>query len=124
MRRAVLLAICLALAGCDSPAKTVETARKQITEFQTSPNEERQAAIEESLAKLDAQVAELEKNGDDARTELFRKQAARLRADFQAAKISRAFKDAKNAIRGIGDAFKGAGKIIGDTFKTSETNEP
>lgn len=112
------------LAGCDSPARTVETAKRQIVEFQAAPSDKAQAAVEESLAKLDAEIAVLEKNGDAVQADLFRRQTSRLRSDFQAAKISRAFNDAKNAIQGIGEAFKGAGKAIGDTFKNSETNEP
>jgi uncharacterized lipoprotein YajG len=126
MNRTIAALVCLAmmLAGCDSPTRTVETAKKQIVEFQAAPNDKTQADVEESLAKLDAQVAVLEKKGDTVQTDLFRRQASRLRSDFQAAKISRAFNDAKNAIQGIGEAFKGAGKVIGDTFKSSETNEP
>jgi septal ring factor EnvC (AmiA/AmiB activator) len=120
----VVLCLALGLAGCDSPTRTVETTRRQITEFQAAPNDKTQAAIEESLAKLDAQVQALEKKGDTIQADLFRSQASRLRSDFQAAKISKAFRDAKNAIQGIGDAFKDAGKIIGDTLKADETNEP
>lgn len=123
---ATLVAFCLALAlaGCDSPSRTVDTTRSQLTEFQAAPNDKTQAAVEESLAKLDAQVAALEKKGDSTQADLFRRQAARLRSDFQAAKINKAFTDAKNAIQGIGDAFKDAGKIIGGSLKTAETNEP
>ena len=61
---AALVGIALALAGCDSPTRTVETTRRQIAEFQASPTDQRQAAVEESLAKLDVQIAELAKKGD------------------------------------------------------------
>jgi len=123
---AALVVLCLAfgLAGCDSPTRTVETTRRQITEFQAAPNEKTQAAVQESLAKLDAQVEALEKKGDTIQADLFRREASRLRSDFQATKISKAFRDAKNAIQGIGDAFQKAGKIIGDTLKDDETNAP
>ena len=123
---AALVAFCLAigLAGCDSPARTVSTTRKKIADFQAAPNDRRQSDVEESLAILDTQIEVLAKKGDTVQCELFRQQASRLRSDFQAAKLSRTFTDAKNAIQGIGDAFKGAGKIIGDTIKNAATNEP
>ncbi|MEI6278950.1 MAG: hypothetical protein WCQ16_06155 [Verrucomicrobiae bacterium] len=121
---AALVCIALALAGCDSPTRTVETTRRQIAEFQASPNDQRQAAVEESLAKLDAQVAELAKKGDAVQSDLYRQQITRLRSDFQAAKINRALIDAKRAIQGIGDAFKEAGKAIGNTLKNTDTNTP
>ncbi|MEI6035639.1 MAG: hypothetical protein WCS65_15340 [Verrucomicrobiae bacterium] len=122
---AALVAICLALAvaGCDSPARTVEAARRHVTEFQADPNDKTQAAVEESLARLDSQIAGLEKKDDSVQADLYRQQAARLRSDFQAAKIHKALRDAKNAIQGIGDAFKGAGKVISETLQSSGTNE-
>ncbi len=110
--------------GCNSPSRTVENARKQLAEFQAAPDAEKQAAVEKSLAKLDSQVEELEKKGDRARADVFRRQAFSLRTDFQAAKMARALNDARNAIQGIGDAFKDAGKSFSETFKNAETNSP
>ncbi len=119
-----LAAVLLALTGCDSPARTVDSTRRQLAAFQASPDAAKQAAVEASLAKLDDQVASLERKGDTIQADLFRGQASRLRTDFQAAKMARAFNDAKNAIQGIGDAFKDAGKSFSETFKNSDTNNP
>jgi hypothetical protein len=118
-----LLAIAAGLVACDSPGRTVQTAKAQISAFQANPDSAKQAAVEESLARLDLQVGELEKKGDTIQADLFRRQAASLRSDFQAAKMSKAINDAKKAIEGIGDAFKEAGKTIGEALKSS-TNEP
>ena len=124
MRRwLVAAAALLVLAGCDSPTRTVETARRQLAAFQASPDAEKQAAVERSLDKLDAQVDELDKKGDRTQADLFRSQAFGLRTDFQAARMARAINDAKNAIQGIGEAFKEAGKSFGEAFKNSDTNK-
>jgi len=120
-----LLAVAAGLAACDSPGRTVQTAKAQISAFQANPDDAKQAAVEESLARLDLQVGELEKKGDTIQADLFRRQAASLRSDFQAAKMSKAINDAKKAIEGIGDAFKEAGKTIGEALKSSsDTNQP
>jgi len=118
------LAILLALTGCDSPTRTVDITRQQLAAYQAAPDPGKQAGIEESLAKLDSQVEALEQKGDTIQADLFRRQASRLRTDFQAAKMARALNDAKNAIQGIGDAFKDAGKSFSETFKNSDTNNP
>lgn len=121
--RLVLCALAaLFLAGCDSAQRTVETARKQLTEFKASPDSARQAALEQSLAKLDGQIAGLEKKGDTVQADLFRRQAAALRSDFQAARLAKSLNDAKNAIQGFGDAIKDAGKSFSETLRNSSKN--
>lgn len=116
--------VVLTLAGCDSPSRTVETTRKQLSEFQANPDAARQAAVEKSLDKLDSQVAELEKKGLGTQADEFRRESFTLHTDFQAAKMARAINDAKNAIQGFGEAFKAAGKSFSETFKNSDTNHP
>jgi uncharacterized protein YukE len=121
-----LLAACglsLALVACDSPEKTVSATSHQIAEFQAAPDAAKQAEIEASLVRLDAQVEALAKKGDRVQADLFRRQAQSLRSDFQAAKMARALKDAKTAIEGIGQAFQEAGKTIGETFRSAPTNK-
>lgn len=113
----------LALVACDSPERTVSATARQIADFQAAPDAEKQAAIEASLARLDGQVEALAQKGDRVQADLFRRQAQSLRSDFQAAKMARALKDAKNAIEGIGQAFQEAGKTIGETFRTAPTNK-
>ena len=115
MRRSLLAVACLvALAGCDSPSRTVDSAKKELSAFQ--------AAVEQTLAKLDVQIDALDKKGDHTQADSFRQQAFNLRSDFQAAKVAKALKDATKAIQGIGEAFKEAGKTFSDTFKN--TNNP
>ena len=122
--RLAAAAALIVLAGCDSPARTVETTQRQLSAFQASPDAQKQAAVERSLAKLDAQVEELEKKGDRVHADIFRRQASSLRTDFQAARMARAINDASKAIQGIGEAFKDAGKSFGEAFKNTGTNQP
>ena len=122
--RVAAAAALILLAGCDSPSRTIDAARKQLSAFQAAPNAEKQAEVERSLARLEAQVAELEKKGDHIQADLFRGQASSLRTDFQAAKLARALNDAKNAIQGIGEAIKDAGKSFSETLKNGSTNQP
>ena len=124
MKLRLVAAALVVLAGCHSPARTADTARKQLAAFQAAPDAQKQAAVEQSLARLDAQVDELDKNGDHVQADLFRRQASSLRTAFQAAKMARAFNDAKNAIQGIGEAFKDAEKSFSETLKNSGTNTP
>jgi len=112
------------LAGCDSPSRTVDTTRKQLSAFQASPDQEKQAAVEQSLAKLDAQVEALDKKGDHIQADLFRRQSFSLHSDFQAARMARTINAATQAIQGIGEALKDAGKSFSETFKNSDTNTP
>ncbi len=122
--RVVAAAALLVLAGCDSPARTAGTARKQLAAFQAAPDAQKQAAVEQSLAKLDAQVDDLDKKGDRGQADIFRRQAFTLRTDFQAAKLASALNNASKAIQGIGEAFKDAGKSFSETFKNTGTNRP
>ncbi len=118
----LLAVVCAALAACDSAERTVQTAKVRIVAYQAHPDQETEAAVEASLARLDAQIAELAKKGDRVQADLFARQAASLRSDFQAAKMAKALNDAKRAIQGIGEAFKEAGKTIGEALKSTDTN--
>jgi len=124
MKLRLVAAALVVLAGCHSPARTADDARKQLAAFQAAPDAQKQAAVEQSLARLDAQVDELDKNGDHVQADIFRHQASSLRTDFQAAKVARALKDASKAIQGIGEAFRDAGRSFSETFKNTGTNSP
>lgn len=125
-RTALLLLLSLLLTACQSPESTIATIRKQITEFKSAPDDFKQLAIEKSFAKLDEQIAELERKGDATQADLFRRQATALQSDFQAARMARALTDAKNAIEGFGNAIKDAGKSFTETLGnlSKETNAP
>lgn len=125
MKRLLAAAAALLLvAGCDSPKASVDAARKQLAAFQAAPDAEKQAALESTLDKLDTQIAALRNKGDRAQAEAFRQQASDLRTEFQAAKMARALNDAKNAIKGIGESLKEAGKSFTETFKNAGTTNP
>lgn len=109
------------LAGCDNPQRTIDSLRKQLTEFKAAPDDTKQAKIEAELAKLESQVAALEQRGDPKAQEM-RTQLVSLRSDYQAAKIARALLDAKSAIEGFGQAIKDTARSVEEAFKESQTN--
>jgi hypothetical protein len=102
----------------------MDSARKAVVKFQASPDSATQADAEKQLAKIEARIDDLAaKGGDPARVEALRREAASLRADFQAARMAKALLDAKSAIEGIGTAVKDAAKSFTDTLKNvKETN--
>ena len=117
---AVLLSAML-LVGCDSPQRTVDSLRKEILEFKTAPNEKTRVKIDQDLAKLERQVAELQQRGDPSANELWN-QLVSLRSEYQAAKISKAVQDTRNAIQGFGEALKETARSVEEAFKNADTN--
>ncbi len=120
-----LLALALGaalLAGCDSPQRTVDSLRKEIMEFKAAPDEKRQAKIDENFAKLESQIAALQQRGDPKADDL-KRQLASLRADYQAARMSKAVQDARKAIQGFGEALKDTAKSVEDAFKDGDTDD-
>ncbi len=115
------LALAVLLTSCDNPQKNTDTLRKEIAEFKAAPDEQRQLVIEQSFAKLERQIQELEKRSDP-KADGLKEQLLALRGDYQAAKVNKALNDTKNAIQGIGEAVKDGAKSIGDIFKGSGTN--
>jgi len=118
MKKIFVLAIGLALAGCDSPERTADTLEKQISAYRAAPGAAQQQAVENSFAKLDAQIAGLREKGNaDAARQLTTREAT-LRAEYSAAKVANTIQDAKAAIQGIGEVLKETGKNIQDAFRT------
>jgi predicted small secreted protein len=118
----VLVLAAVALAGCDSPQRTIDSLRKEIMEFKAAPDEKKQANIDEKFAKLEGQIAVLQQRGDPKAEEL-RSQLVSLRADYQAARMAKAVQDAKSAIQGFGEALKDTAKSVEDAFKKSDTED-
>jgi predicted small secreted protein len=110
------------LAGCDNPQRTVDSLRKEIIEFKAAPDEKRQVKIDENFAKLESQIAALQQRGDPKADDL-KRQLASLRADYQAARMSKAVQDASKAIQGFGEALKDTAKSVEDAFKNGDTDD-
>lgn len=117
----VLLLAAFTLTGCDSPQRTIDTLRAEITAFKAAPDEKKQAQIETNFAKLEEQIAKTETK-DSVKADLLRRQYAGLQGEYQAAKLARTLNDAKNAIQGIGEAFKEGAKSFGESLKSSGTD--
>jgi predicted small secreted protein len=125
MKRALFLALtAILLAGCGNPQKTVDQIRQEIIAYKADPSDARQATIEADLTRLDGQIEKLQAKGKTSEASGYRTSADNLRADYRAARMVRAMKDAQSAIQGIGEAFKDAGKSIGDAFREKTTPTP
>lgn len=111
----------LALPGCDSPQRTVDTLQKEIAEYKAAPSDQKQIEIEKNLTRLEEQILNLEKKGD-ARARELKDQLSSLRSDYKAAKMARALQDAKNALQGFSEVIKDGAKTIQEAFKDSQTN--
>jgi flagellar hook-basal body complex protein FliE len=70
---------------------------------------------------LERQIAELQQRGDHKADELWN-QLVSLRSEYQAAKISKAVQDTRNAIQGFGEALKETARSVEEAFKNAETN--
>lgn len=116
-----LLLAAFTLAGCDSPQRTIDTLRAEIAAFKSAPDEKKQAAIETHFAKLEEQIAKTEAK-DSVKADLLKRQYAGLQGEYQAAKLAKTLNDAKNAIQGIGEAFKEGARSFGETLKNSGTD--
>lgn len=116
-----LLLLVLTLAGCDSPQRTIDTLRTEITDFKAAPDEKKQAQIEANFAKLEEQISKTESK-DSIKADLLKRQYAGLQGEYQAAKLAKTLNDAKNAIQGIGEAFKEGAKSFGESLKNSGTD--
>ena len=123
MKRALLaLACALVLAGCDSAQSTADKLRAEIAEFKNTPDDKKQALIEEHFTKLETQLAALQKRGD-AKADAISDQLTSLKEQYQTAKLAKALNDAKNAIQGFGQAVKDTAKDIQQTFQGNQTNK-
>jgi hypothetical protein len=107
------------LVGCDSPERTVDSLRKEIAEFRIAPDEKTRVKIDRNFAKLERQVADLQQRGDPRAGEL-RNQLISLRGDYQAARMSKAVQEAKDAIQGFGEALRNTAKSFEEAFKDAE----
>ncbi len=122
MRRlsSALLAVALTvvLSSCgESPKTTIELTRQQLAEYKADPTEANRAEVETSLAKLDAQINDLEVRNKTTDAKIFRASEESLRADFRSARMTNSLRDAQDAVEGVGSAFKDAGRTIGDAFR-------
>jgi len=118
---ALLLGALALVIGCDSPQRTVTSLRKEIAEFKAAPDDKRGEKIDQDFAKLERQIAELQQRGDPSADEL-RNQLVSLRSEYQAAKISKAVQDARDAIQGFGQALKDTARSVEEAFKNADTN--
>jgi len=127
MRIGVLLSLCFGvflICGCDSPDRTLDTIRKDLAAYKTTPNAETQIEVERSFEKLDDQIDKLRRDGRSAEAAAVEGIASNLRGDFRAARMVNSLRDAQSAVQGISEAIRDAGKSIGDVFQEKPTPTP
>lgn len=125
MRRLLVVAfIALGLSGCDNPQKTVDQLRAEIAAYKSVPTDSAQAQIEVDFTKLEAQIQRLQDKGKTSEAAAYRASAENLGADYRAARMVGAMKNAQSAIEGLGHAFKEAGQSIGDALRDPASPTP
>jgi outer membrane murein-binding lipoprotein Lpp len=114
----IAVAFSLLVQSCgESPKTTIELTRQQLAEYKAEPTEAHRLQVESSLAKLDAQINQLELQNKTADAKIYRASEESLRADFRSARMVTSLRDAQDAVEGVGTAFKDAGRSIGDAFR-------
>lgn len=120
IRLALAAVLAVFLVSCDNPQRNIDSLRRDIAAFRATPTDAAQAQIEADLSKLESQIAAL---NNPEKQQLFRLQVKDLRGDFQAAKIARTVNDAKNAILGVGEAFKDGARTIQEAFQGTNSSD-
>lgn len=137
----LLLALLLLLptTGCDNPRRTTEELRKEIEAYSTDPTQARKAEIETLFAKLDEEIARLDKRAATRTGEAREATAAELaelkqtrrelQAEFQGAQLRQAVDQAKEALKGVGDSISDSLRQAGEELRdaldgTSPTPSP
>ena len=120
MRRALFCLVALGLfAGCShNPQSLVDQLRKEIAAYKAKPDDKQKFQIDDDLAKLEGQVAEMEKR-DDPRAAEFRSKMESLRQDYEASKMANMMQDTQKALQGLGKALKDGVNSVKDAFKDS-----
>lgn len=110
----------LLAAGCDSPQRTVDQLRGEIDAYAAAPADDKAAKIEQGFQKLDAQITALRSSGKDVEARAWQQELDTLRVKYAAARVGAGLQGAKQALQGIGEAFREAGKSIGDAVRGAD----
>jgi len=121
------------LAGCGpKPEDTANKLQADIRAYRASPSVEARSKAEDTLAKLDREIAalagEASKKQGDARTSAelelqdIRRRRAELVVDFQTAKFGEAVDDAKSAVQNFGESVGAGIREVGKAFTGTNTN--
>ena len=115
---AALLAVILFSApGCDSPQDTLQTLRKEVSAYATSPTDAAAAKIDEGFARLDGQIAKARAAGQTAEATSMGQERDALQAQYAAARMTASLLKAKEAAANVGEAFRKAGEAFGKTLQ-------
>jgi len=134
----VLPLVALVLAGCSDPQHTVDKLETEVAAYKKSPSARKKAEIQELFGKLDQQIAEIDKKQASNPTDERARQLAQLEqsrrelnSEFQAAQLTQAVDQAKEALKGVGDSISESLRQAGDELRnaldsaeTPSTNAP
>lgn len=104
------------LVSCDSPQRTTDQLKKEIQEYKSNPSDAQETQIDNSFAKLNQQIAALEKDGKTDEAAQWKQQSLSLQGDYQGAKLARTIQDAKRVFEGVGEAVKQGAQSLKDAF--------
>lgn len=114
----------LGLPACDNPQNTVRQLQDDISAYAAEPTRERAAKIEEGFARLKKQIIRSVESGDNEGARSLNRQSDALRAQYAAASVGAGLQKVQEAALGVGEAFRQAGKSIGEAFKDGDAGDP
>jgi hypothetical protein len=114
---ALLAVILFSAPGCDSPQDTLQSLRKEVSAYATSPTDAAAAKIDEGFARLDGQIAKARAAGQTAEASSMGQERDALQAQYAAARMTASLLKAKEAAANVGEAFRKAGEAFGKTLQ-------
>ncbi|MBU3666130.1 MAG: hypothetical protein FGM15_09695 [Chthoniobacterales bacterium] len=119
MARVSFPALAVVLSACDSPQSVIDALRRDIATYATAPTAEAAAAIDANFDLLDSRIAKLRASGRDQEAAAFANERDTLRAQYAAARVGASLQKARQAVEGLGEAFRQAGETLGGVLKTN-----
>ncbi len=110
----LLLAVTvLAVAGCDSPRRTLEEVRREVGAYASAPSGESATKIDEAFDRLDRQIGELRAKGKTAEARTLQEERDTIKARYTGAKVAAGLQGLKHAAQQVGEALRQAGETLG-----------
>ena len=111
------VAVMILLPGCGKPEDLPKTLQAEVSAYASKPSDEAAAKIEAGFQRLDEQIEKLRQDGLTGEADDLAQQRAVLQTQFLAARMTASLLKAKEAAKGIGEAFRQAGQAFGEAFQ-------
>lgn len=114
---AFLAGLLFSAPGCDSAQDTLQSLRKEVSAYATSPTDAAAAKIDQGFARLDGQITKARAAGQTAEATSMGQERDALEAQYAAARMTASLLKAKEAAANVGEAFRKAGEAFGQTLQ-------